>query len=147
MIRNACSALQRTEDLRFSTYRGGCFEPLREFIGAVINRRLPNPFMPDAPRRIASRYLQKLAIRFGETIKAYEERGLDKSNLSASTLVLAGYTPYLKGIDNGQRFEISPDPLLAELQAIVNPGGQEGEQDFSCLKALQPAAVPTCSAA
>ena len=81
---------------------------------------------------------QKLAIRFGETIKAYEERGLDKSNLVLIPLVLAGYARYLKGIDdNGQPFEISPDPLLAELQAIVNPlEVKEGEQDFSCLKAL-----------
>ena len=109
-----------------------------EFIGAVINRRLPNPFMPDAPQRIATDTSQKLAIRFGETIKAYEERGLDKSNLVLIPLVLAGYARYLKGIDdNGQPFEISPDPLLAELQAIVSPlQVKEGEQDFSCLKAL-----------
>ena len=109
-----------------------------EFIGAVINRRLPNPFMPDAPQRIATDTSQKLAIRFGETIKAYEERGLDKSNLVLIPLVLAGYARYLKGIDdNGQPFEISPDPLLAELQAIVNPlEVKEGEQDFSCLKKL-----------
>ena len=34
-------------------------------------------------------------------------------------------------------FEISPDPMLAELQAIVAPLKVEaGEQDFSCLKAL-----------
>ena len=53
-------------------------------------------------------------------------------------LVLAGYARYLKGIDdNGQPFEISPDPLLAELQAIVSPlQVKEGEQDFSCLKKL-----------
>ena len=39
--------------------------------------------------------------------------------------------------DNGQPFEISPDPLLAELQAIVAPlEVKEGEQDFSCLKKL-----------
>ena len=25
-----------------------------EFIGTVINKRLPNPFMPDAPQRIAT---------------------------------------------------------------------------------------------
>ena len=67
-----------------------------EFIGAVINRRLPNPFMPDAPQRIATDTSQKLAIRFGETIKAYEERGLDKSNLVLIPLVLAGYARYLK---------------------------------------------------
>ena len=109
-----------------------------EFIGAVINRRLPNPFMPDAPQRIATDTSQKLAIRFGETIKAYEARGLDKSNLILIPLVLAGYARYLKGIDdNGQPFEISTDPLLAELQAIVAPLKVEaGEQDFSCMKAL-----------
>ena len=60
-----------------------------EFIGAVINRRLPNPFMPDAPQRIATDTSQKLAIRFGETIKAYQARGLDKSNLVLIPLVLA----------------------------------------------------------
>ena len=30
--------------------------------------------MPDAPQRIATDTSQKLAIRFGETIKAYEAR-------------------------------------------------------------------------
>lgn len=109
-----------------------------EFIGAVINRRLPNPFMPDAPQRIATDTSQKLAIRFGETIKAYEERGLDKSNLVLIPLVLAGYARYLKGInDNGEAFEPSADPLLAELQPIVaGLEVKEGEQDFSCLKKL-----------
>ena len=52
--------------------------------------------------------------------------------------MLAGYARYLKGIDdNGKAFEISPDPMLAELQAIVAPlEVKEGEQDFSCLKNL-----------
>ena len=109
-----------------------------EFIGAVINRRLPNPFMPDAPQRIATDTSQKLAIRFGETIKAYEARGLDKSNLVLIPLVLAGYARYLRGIDdNGNAFEPSPDPLLAELQQIVSGlEVKEGEHDFSCLKKL-----------
>lgn len=109
-----------------------------EFIGAVLNRRLPNPFMPDAPQRIAMDTSQKLAIRFGETLKKYQERGLDKSNLVLIPLVLAGYARYLRGIDdNGNAFEPSPDPLLAELQQIVaGLEVREGEQDFSCLKAL-----------
>ena len=50
-----------------------------EFIGAVLNKRLPNPFMPDAPQRIACDTSQKLPIRFGETLKKYIARGLDKS--------------------------------------------------------------------
>ena len=109
-----------------------------EFIGAVLNRRLPNPFMPDAPQRIAMDTSQKLAIRFGETLKKYQERGLDKSNLVLIPLVLAGYARYLRGIDdNGNAFEPSPDPLLAELQQIVSGlEVKEGEQDFSCLKKL-----------
>ena len=51
---------------------------------------------------------------------------------------LAGYARYLKGVrDDGTPFEPSPDPMLAELQAIVAPLeiGRE-EQDYSCLKAL-----------
>ena len=146
---NLISAEMADEDLRSFIQKIGYIEAMPvvvdpgvlnpyEFIGAVINRRLPNPFMPDAPQRIATDTSQKLAIRFGETIKAYEERGLDKSNLVLIPLVLAGYARYLKGIDdNGQPFESSPDPLLAELQAIVNPlEVKEGEQDFSCLKKL-----------
>ncbi|MBQ3826845.1 MAG: mannitol dehydrogenase family protein [Prevotella sp.] len=109
-----------------------------EFIGAVINRRLPNPFMPDAPQRIAMDTSQKLPIRFGETIKKYVARGLDMSNLVLIPLTLAGYARYLKGImDDGKPFEPSPDPLLAELQAIVAPLeiGKK-EQDWSCLHQL-----------
>lgn len=109
-----------------------------EFIGAVINRRLPNPFMPDAPQRIASDTSQKLAIRFGETIKKYLARGLDMSNLVLIPLALAGYARYLKGIDdNGKAFTPSPDPLLEELQAIVaDLEVGKTEQDYSCLKQL-----------
>lgn len=109
-----------------------------EFIGAVINRRLPNPFMPDAPQRIASDTSQKLPIRFGETIKKYLARGLDKSNLVLIPLTLAGYARYLKGIkDNGEPFEPSPDPMLEELQAIVAPLEiGKADQDYSCLRQL-----------
>ncbi|MBR4365959.1 MAG: mannitol dehydrogenase family protein [Bacteroidaceae bacterium] len=109
-----------------------------EFIGAVINRRLPNPFMPDAPQRIAMDTSQKLPIRFGETIKKYVDRGLDMSNLVLIPLTLAGYARYLKGVkDNGEPFEPSPDPMLAELQAIVAPLEiGKPDQDWSCLRQL-----------
>lgn len=109
-----------------------------EFIGAVINRRLPNPFMPDAPQRIAMDTSQKLPIRFGETIRKYMERGLDMGNLQLIPLTLAGYARYLKGIDDtGEPFEPSPDPMLEELQAIVAPlEVGRPHQDYSCLRAL-----------
>ena len=109
-----------------------------EFIGAVINRRLPNPFMPDAPQRIAMDTSQKLPIRFGETLKKYIARGLDKSNLVLIPLTLAGYARYLKGIkDDGTPFDCSPDPMLAELQAIVAPLEiGKADQDWSPLRKL-----------
>ena len=109
-----------------------------EFIGAVINRRLPNPFMPDAPQRIACDTSQKLPIRFGETLKKYVARGLDKSNLVLIPLTLAGYARYLKGIkDDGTPFEPSPDPLLEELQKIVAPLEiGKADQDWSPLRKL-----------
>ena len=109
-----------------------------EFIGAFINKRLPNPFMPDTPQRIASDTSQKLSIRFGETIKKYLARHLDTDNLILIPLVLAGYARYLKGTDdNGNPFEPSPDPMLSELEQIVSPieVGREG-QDYSCLRNL-----------
>ena len=143
------SAEMADEDLRAFVQKIGYMEAMPvvvdpgvlnpyEFIGAVINRRLPNPFMPDAPQRIAMDTSQKLPIRFGETIKKYVARGLDMSNLVLIPLTLAGYARYLKGIkDDGTPFEPSPDPLLAELQALVAPlqVGVEN-QDWSCLKAL-----------
>ena len=109
-----------------------------EFIGDVIHKRLPNPFMPDAPQRIAMDTSQKLPIRFGETLKKYQARGLNKENLVLIPLVLAGYARYLKGIqDDGTPFTPSPDPLLDELMALVAPL-EIGipDQDWSPLRKL-----------
>lgn len=86
----------------------------KEFIDTVLNVRIPNPFMPDTPQRIATDTSQKLAIRFGETIKAYNASSeLDVMDLRFIPLVFAGWLRYLMAIDdNGNRFELSPDPLL-----------------------------------
>ena len=91
----------------------------KEFIDETINERLPNPFIPDAPQRIACDTSQKLPIRFGETIKAYEK--LDKiKELKFIPLVLAGWCRYLMGIDDsGNVFEPSPDPMLDYAGGIV----------------------------
>lgn len=90
----------------------GVLDP-REFIDTVINVRLPNPFMPDTPQRIATDTSQKLAIRFGETIANYIREGREVKALKLIPLVFAGWLRYLMGIDDqGERFEISPDPLL-----------------------------------
>lgn len=92
----------------------GILDP-EKFIGEVINTRLPNPFMPDTPQRIATDTSQKLAIRFGETIKAYAASDkLNVADLKLIPLVLAGWVRYLMAIDDkGNAFTLSPDPLLA----------------------------------
>ena len=91
----------------------GVLDP-REFIDTVIGMRIPNPFMPDTPQRIATDTSQKLAIRFGETIKAYAaSQDLRVSDLKLIPLVFAGWLRYLMAVDdNGSAFELSPDPLL-----------------------------------
>ncbi len=98
----------------------GIIDP-KKFIDEVLQVRIPNPFMPDTPQRIATDTSQKLGIRFGETIKAYTRRDdLDIKNLKLIPLVLAGWCRYLMGIDdNGNRMELSPDPLLGEVAPYV----------------------------
>lgn len=91
----------------------GILDP-KEFIDTVLNVRIPNPFMPDTPQRIATDTSQKLAIRFGETIKAYQKSDtLNVADLKRIPLVFAGWLRYLMAIDDeGNAFELSPDPLL-----------------------------------
>lgn len=93
----------------------------KEFIDTVLNVRIPNPFMPDTPQRIATDTSQKLAIRFGETIKAYAASDeLDVKELKLIPLVFAGWLRYLMAVDdNGNGFELSPDPMLSTLCPIM----------------------------
>jgi fructuronate reductase len=93
----------------------------KDFIDTVTKVRLPNPFMPDAPQRIATDTSQKLAIRFGETIKSYiAASDLDVNSLKAVPLVLAGWLRYTMGIDDkGEEFECSSDPLLDDVAAVT----------------------------
>ena len=93
----------------------------KDFIDTVIQKRIPNPFMPDTPQRIATDTSQKLSVRFGETIKAYIARDdLDVKDLKAIPLVLAAWIRYLLGTDDkGEVFELSPDPLLTECQEHI----------------------------
>ena len=98
----------------------GIIKP-QDFIDTVVKVRIPNPFMPDTPQRIATDTSQKLPIRFGETIKAYlADPALDVKDLKLIPLVHAGWLRYLMAVDdNGNTFEPSPDPLLETAQAYV----------------------------
>lgn len=117
-------------DLRKLVYRLGYNEGLpvvvdpgiirpEDFLREVLEERLPNGNLPDTPQRIATDTSQKLAIRFGETIKAYEEKG-DTSTLELIPLVIAAWFRYLTGTDdNGEAMELSSDPMLEYMQKTV----------------------------
>ncbi|MDD7306254.1 MAG: mannitol dehydrogenase family protein [Peptoniphilaceae bacterium] len=94
----------------------------KDFIDEVINVRFPNKYIPDTPQRIATDTSQKVAIRFGETIKAYRDsKDLDVKDLNFIPLSLAGWLRYLLGVDDrGEDFELSKDPLMDELKKSLS---------------------------
>jgi fructuronate reductase len=95
----------------------------KDFIRDSIEVRFPNPFVPDTPQRIATDTSKKISVRFGETMKAYIGQG--KSDLSFLTyipLFMAGWLRYLMAVDDqGQAFELSPDPNLDMVKPFVAP--------------------------
>lgn len=98
----------------------GILKP-EDFLKEVLEVRLPNPFIPDTPQRIATDTSQKLSIRFGETIKLYRQRDdLDTASLRYIPLAIAGWCRYLLGLDdNGEPMQLSSDPLLETLQGYL----------------------------
>ena len=106
----------------------------KAFIDEVVTERLPNPFMPDTPQRIATDTSQKIPIRFGETIKSYlADPARDPRQLTGVPLALAGWLRYLVGVDDkGAEMPLSADPMLAELReklsgvTLGDPASVEG---------------------
>ena len=92
----------------------------KAFLDEVVCERLPNPFMPDDPRRIATDTSQKVGIRFGETVKSYIQEGRDLGELVAIPLAIAGWMRYLLAVnDKGEEMEVSADPLKEHLQSAL----------------------------
>ncbi|MCC5895687.1 MAG: mannitol dehydrogenase family protein [Alkalibacterium sp.] len=94
----------------------------KAFIDEVINVRFPNPFMPDTPQRIATDTSQKLSIRYGKTMQSYiDAENREVTDLTFIPLVLAGWLRYLMQVDDeGNKLELSPDPLLEELTPVMS---------------------------
>ena len=89
-----------------------------KFLKEVLEERFPNPFLPDTPQRIATDTSQKLPIRFGITLNSYlTEQPERLSELKLIPLVIAGWLRFLLAVDdNGNPFEISPDPMAGFFQ-------------------------------
>ena len=115
----------------------GILDP-KEFIDTVLQVRVPNPFMPDTPQRIATDTSQKLAIRFGETIKAYQASDeLDVKDLKLIPMVFAGWLRYMMAVnDNGEAFELSPDPLTDTVRPYVEKLTLGGTVDAEALRPI-----------
>lgn len=108
----------------------------KDFVNEVINVRLPNPFVPDTPQRIATDTSQKVGIRFGETIKAYQAKYGTAESLDAIAFAIASWCRYLMAVDdNGENFELSADPMMNELKEILG-GITLGEEYHGELKPL-----------
>lgn len=92
-----------------------------QFLDEVLRLRLPNPFLPDTPQRIATDTSQKLSVRFGETVKCYlasDARAVGE--LRMIPLIFAGWLRYLMAVDDeGRAFSLSPDPMLGTLLPCV----------------------------
>ena len=113
----------------------GIIDP-RAFIDEVVEQRLPNPFIPDMPQRIATDTSLKVPIRFGETIKAYiADPEKDVTALTAIPLAIAGWLRYLLAVDDeGKAMPVSADPMLPALQAEL--AGVELGKPESCIGKL-----------
>lgn len=138
---NKISDEMNDPDLKELVYRLGYKEGLpvvvdpgiirpEDFLKEVLTERLPNSNLPDTPQRIATDTSQKLAIRFGETVKAYDEKG-EAGSLTLIPLVIAAWLRYLTAIDDeGKPMERSADPMLSEMDRHINPDWFAGKAPF-----------------
>jgi len=92
-----------------------------DFLEEVLTKRFPNPFIPDTPARIASDTSQKIPVRFGENLKARQERGLPFDELSATPLFIALWLRYRIGLDDkGNALNLSPDPRCPQAAVALD---------------------------
>lgn len=87
------------------------------FLDDGLRVRFSNPYLGDAPQRIAVDTSQMVGIRFGENIRACVQKYGDAKKLTGISLAIAGWLRYLLAVDDaGKPFELSPDPMIPELK-------------------------------
>lgn len=91
------------------------------FLDEVVDVRMSNPYLGDTSQRIAVDISQMVGIRFGETIKSFVQEYGTAASLVGIPLAIAGWLRYLLAIDDeGEAFELAPDPMIPELQAQLS---------------------------
>ena len=89
----------------------------KKILDELIDERFPNPYLGDTTQRLCVDVSQGIGIRFGETIKSYMEKYGDAKRLTAIPVAIAGWLRYLLAVDDeGNRFELAPDPMVPEMQ-------------------------------
>ena len=92
----------------------------KAFLDEVMNERFPNRYLGDTSQRIATDISQMVGIRFGETIKAHKEKSGTAEGLVGEALAITGWLRYMLGRDdNGEPFELAPDPMGQEITAYM----------------------------
>lgn len=107
------------------------------FLKEVLEERLPNPYLPDTPQRIACDTSQKVPIRFGQTLRSYAELKRE-GELTLVPFVLAAWLRYLAGKDDElEKMELSPDPDLSKLcERLAGNVPGSGDIDLAPVRAL-----------
>jgi len=113
----------------------GIIDP-QSFLRDVLERRQPNPGIPDTPQRIATDTSQKISARFAGAIR-FALAHDDAAPLTLVPLVIAAWLRYLIGIDDlGIAFPLSPDPRATELSERLRSIRPDDPQ--SVWEALEP---------
>lgn len=88
----------------------------KAFADELFNDRFVNKYLGDTCIRLCQDESQGVGVRFGETIKSYVKKYGTAQQLVAIPLGIAGWLRYLLGMDdNGNAYELAPDPLAEEL--------------------------------
>jgi fructuronate reductase len=88
----------------------------KAFLEECLYERFPNPYLGDTVQRLTTDISQGLGVRFGETIKSYVEKYGSAGSLKGVAIAIAGWLRYLLAVDDdGNEFELSPDPLNEEM--------------------------------
>ena len=87
-----------------------------DFTDELFTDRFPNRYLGDTNLRLCTDITQGVGVRFGETIKAVVRKEGTAKRLSAIPVGIAGLMRYMMAVDDqGNAFELAPDPLAKEL--------------------------------
>ena len=93
----------------------------RAFADELFEDRFVNVYLGDTNLRLCTDASQGLAVRFGETVKAYVKRDGSAAALTAVPLGIAGWLRYMLGVDDeGRPYVLAPDPLNGRITEALS---------------------------